>query len=702
MNTIIKPASIRKQTDSVIQALQAHNSTLEAALPNITAFAEEPALQSESWNGLKSQIGAHQLVIKGLICANEDVIHDSETLASAVGTEYLNEDEINAEIERLESQNTAYTTRIANYRATIKRRRQSDSLTRSSSNLLLSNHYGMIGYCEKLISNNNEAIQELNDKLLEIERIINETEDLFSTSEDIYTAADQGLEELQGNFQGGSYGIISAGNWQTKLDKRWKEREVFIYKEAKAYLKEQGITDEEIKHLEDLGYDLPTLKTQWESVKDKEEDVEVFKLLLQGQYTNVFSRNPDILSDNMKTIMTNHFAQMITLPNAGEDEVHLSELEKVMSALIKHGESGNYEKNGLTIAALSETMATQSATIMLATNPSSNSYKQSEQLFNKYQALYNLTMGVMALDTPYVPITAAPDQGVIIEGWYSIKDLKVSDKGNLFFDLNYHHLDHNAIVDGDVSGATRITTKGTAFITNHGTAGGSLADHSSSITDILNKKDKLLEDTVFDIVGEAVGIFNPVLKLEIDSLKNVNNNDYSEIAKDIIGKASGISEHTKFLGNLAAIGNSLVEYQEKMGKLDAKQNEKTKKLFNEVLNTGSTSLDLSSTDAKDSAKIYSYPGIPDVQAVQAMNELNQNGFTNYLSETQRGELEALYKSTGERTTEEEKYILGVSDKELHELDPTELNSALNMLNEPEENGLENALEWLKDPANYSG
>ena len=106
MGLKLYPGSIKGQADSIIQNLESDNKDLLSALQTISQFVQNTELKGAAWDSMKYQLGNHEAVIQGLICANESVIQEHENLKSTVGDENLDEDELIAKRDALMSTNT--------------------------------------------------------------------------------------------------------------------------------------------------------------------------------------------------------------------------------------------------------------------------------------------------------------------------------------------------------------------------------------------------------------------------------------------------------------------------------------------------------------------------------------------------------------------------------------------------------------------
>lgn len=304
MGTIIDPIAIRAQSDSVVRALSAQNQTLKQVLPVINNFEGESELTGAAWSGLKSHMGGHKSVIRGLICANEDVMNDSEELVSICGDEKLDEDEIQVEIEVLKGQNDRYRSIIVNY---------TKLLTKPLMPLMptLPPFYNeMTKYYTSLISGNEKLIVQLEMKLAKISKIVSATSSLFVNSETLYLNVEMGMQQLGASGSGSGFSGVTGGTWQSNLNKRWTTREEV---NAERFLRSEGITTGQITNMQKNGYKTTELSSEYRSLETK-QDKEFYKLLISGKkenFVDAFRTSPDLLSDNLFGALLNYIQKLI-------------------------------------------------------------------------------------------------------------------------------------------------------------------------------------------------------------------------------------------------------------------------------------------------------------------------------------------------------------------------------------------------------
>jgi hypothetical protein len=310
MGRIIKPGEIRQQCNSIIQAMQRENQQLQDILPSIRRFLEESTLEGAAWDGLKSQVEGQQSLIQGLICANEELIADSECLANSVGDEDLDEDEITRQLELARMYMGSYQEIIDNY--------EQDFHFHSAN--IIQNDFGMCNHCRrqirlytKLATTQQQIIRRMEEKLQRIIDIENATKGLYQGGTSLYASYEQGLEALKGNWNGSEYGVLPYAPWQKTLDERWNLRQE---KKAEAYLLEEGVTQVQIDNMKKLGYSVVELKMQWEEFETKED--KEFYLLLMTQtdesFAKAFRIDPNKLSGAATMAMANYAVRIVDYP----------------------------------------------------------------------------------------------------------------------------------------------------------------------------------------------------------------------------------------------------------------------------------------------------------------------------------------------------------------------------------------------------
>ena len=199
MGLKLYPGSIKEQADSIIQNLEADNKDLLSALQTISQFVQNTELKGAAWESMKYQLGNHEAVIQGFICANDSVIQEHENLKSSVGDENLDEAELIAKRDSLMSTNAFLEKNISLMQSNMQ-------------NDVMKIKYGfwyqeMIFQYQISINQNQTLIDELNEKIQKLYDIENTTASLFSESITLYDTVNEGIVAIQKGWNGTGFSV---------------------------------------------------------------------------------------------------------------------------------------------------------------------------------------------------------------------------------------------------------------------------------------------------------------------------------------------------------------------------------------------------------------------------------------------------------------------------------------------------------------
>ena len=230
MGLKLYPGSIKGQADSIIQNLEFDNKDLLSALQTISQFVQNTELKGAAWDSMKYQLGNHEAVIQGLICANESVIQEHENLKSTVGDENLDEEELIAKRDALISTNTFLEKNISLMQSNMQ-------------NDVMKIKYGfwyqeMIFQYQISINQNQTLIEELNEKIQKLYDIENTTASLFSESITLYDTVNEGIVAIQKGWNGTGFSVsLDTPEWKKTVQLRWNDRTKKLEKEMEEYVK---------------------------------------------------------------------------------------------------------------------------------------------------------------------------------------------------------------------------------------------------------------------------------------------------------------------------------------------------------------------------------------------------------------------------------------------------------------------------------
>lgn len=119
MGLKVDPGEIQKFTSDICSNAESLAESLEDSMIKIENFENEKELDGVSWNGTKEQLANHKYVIQGIIAASDMMREDAYTLASSVGNEVLDEDELKEKLctqktIRIEAQKSVNNYRVKN------------------------------------------------------------------------------------------------------------------------------------------------------------------------------------------------------------------------------------------------------------------------------------------------------------------------------------------------------------------------------------------------------------------------------------------------------------------------------------------------------------------------------------------------------------------------------------------------------------
>lgn len=197
MGRVIDPGEIWLQTSSIIKALEEDNRKLEETLPVIRNFESDETLHGEAWSGLKAQLGEHNFIIQALITANDSLIEDNQALYSMCGNERLDEDELEGQIEALESTVDTFAKMLGNY--------QDLSMNPTLAATLGDYLKIQMNSCEDIIGNTRELIREAGEKIRVIDEYEEKASGLFQKAHTLYQFAQKAILGQGLNWNGKGY-----------------------------------------------------------------------------------------------------------------------------------------------------------------------------------------------------------------------------------------------------------------------------------------------------------------------------------------------------------------------------------------------------------------------------------------------------------------------------------------------------------------
>lgn len=243
MGLILAPDEIKTNMEVLRCYLNSMTECYQNVLERVYEYCDEEALDTESFRKSKNQMEiCYRLIAEGMISAQESIAGDIDTLLGCIGDEYLNEDELEAQIEKLQAQCEQYE--------------------KSINTLRLMNFYmaglnvsGVIKNYQSMIENKREEIAVLQEKLIFLHEAEDLTVNLFQLVMDSLTTVQNVIRDAGVNVRGGDF--PEEPGWLTELDDIEELEEMDDFESD---LIKQGFPEGYIKYLLILHEEYPEWK----------------------------------------------------------------------------------------------------------------------------------------------------------------------------------------------------------------------------------------------------------------------------------------------------------------------------------------------------------------------------------------------------------------------------------------------------------
>lgn len=290
MGLKVDPGEIQKFTSDICSNAESLAESLEDSMIKIENFENEKELDGVSWNGTKEQLANHKYVIQGIIAASDMMREDAYTLASSVGNEVLDEDELKEKLctqktIRIEAQKS-----VNNYRVKNGKSLADGTVTNYSG--IISIYLSTISICESLIDG-------YENKLDKLEAIENRTSSLFLEATDLFNAVQNVNATLGGSWNGSSFTATVPEEYISLIKGAWENT-----KDVRE-LRQLGVTIDQYRNMEKIGYTAEGIKALVASCVT-EEDRQFLAELMNEDYISAFAISPASLSEGMALTMANY------------------------------------------------------------------------------------------------------------------------------------------------------------------------------------------------------------------------------------------------------------------------------------------------------------------------------------------------------------------------------------------------------------
>ena len=173
MGLILIPSEITGLVSQVKSYVESSVSSYTDARQAVSEYVDNNGLDTEAWNASKSTMHVcYQAITDGMLLAQESINSDLDTLEGSVGTEDLFEDELDAQIKRLQAE-------IQTYEKCIKLWNRYLGMLFGAFDGSISSK---ISAYENLIKTNEGLIKELQEKIIFLHEVEDVTSNLFQSS----------------------------------------------------------------------------------------------------------------------------------------------------------------------------------------------------------------------------------------------------------------------------------------------------------------------------------------------------------------------------------------------------------------------------------------------------------------------------------------------------------------------------------------
>jgi hypothetical protein len=408
----------------------------------------------------------------------------------------------------------------------------------------------------------------------------------------------------------------------------------------------------------------------------KENDAKAIEYVLVGNYEKYFALDPTKISEVPNQLLVMKISDELDMNN-----YTTGELKDILNCLLSSGTEEWIEAHLQNMLNASDSLALQYSTVLaVGTDNLGNSISPKDQQalenqLKKMRGLGSLWLTLYSIDMP----TTEPSAGASSSNpnlkdlhTYLLEGIKLCFDGE--FEFSIEDTRHLNSANGDV-GTIKKTDNYVASIYN-GNAAADNAEKGSKLYELQQQRKQYLNDLLKDGLIMSVGIFNPLVASGIsfiDQMANKNINAAlkgSEIAKRLMDDSTAdyYKGLTKTSENAVKAIKLIADYQENLDKLSGQEKQTLQEMMNSLLDTGGRA---GLKNEKD--QIVAESGLPTVDSLKRLNELNDNGLNGYKYIPTKTDLEnkitdmhkkmqSIFGETG--STPAQKFLMGDEDYKL--------------------------------------
>lgn len=205
---LLIPSEVKDMASKMKSAIAYYSDEMYDAIAPISSYTQESGLSGEAYTNCKNHMLDHITVIRGVIMANKKFESSLDKLSSIVGTERLDEVELEVIIENCVNSIKTYNDRIYDYEIKL----------RDATYSLYCGDYAhrQIQYCNRVIDNLTKVKKLAENKIIKLHEISAESAKFFADIIDAYSNASEGICSLNA-------GRISTG-FKPTLFQKWRKK----------------------------------------------------------------------------------------------------------------------------------------------------------------------------------------------------------------------------------------------------------------------------------------------------------------------------------------------------------------------------------------------------------------------------------------------------------------------------------------------
>lgn len=246
---LLIPSEVKNMASEMKSAIAAYSDEIYDVIAPISLYTQENGLSGQAYSNCKNHMLDHISVVKGMIMANKKFESSLDKLSSIVGTERLDEVELEIIIENCANSIKIYNNRIYDY----------ESKLRDTAYSLYCGDYArrQIHYCNRVIDNLTKSKELAEKKIIKLHKISEESAKCFESISGAYVNIVKGISSLNSGRISKGFKPIRSEQWRTELNAEIAEKDI------------ESIIDQLHKEYPEL--------TEDELSKTKEELIKLYK-----------------------------------------------------------------------------------------------------------------------------------------------------------------------------------------------------------------------------------------------------------------------------------------------------------------------------------------------------------------------------------------------------------------------------------------